>query len=166
MCHFCLQFQIRILLLFSIGFTPIKGGGNDQLNTQQAKENLRVKFSLLFSLKFWNSLLLPKGEFSSFKNLSHKVLWSCRWCGSLLEVFCFRHCWFTTTECEGQANKRRTKFQNQSKLFELSLILKAIHGMNWWMQIFLELFRLVYDAWTLGKPNNLLKSNGCEIFLC
>ena len=34
-----------------VGFTPINGGGKDQLNTQQVKENLGVKFSLFFSLK-------------------------------------------------------------------------------------------------------------------
>ena len=26
--------------------------------------------------------------------------------------------------------------------------------MIWWMYVFLELFRLVDDAWTLGKPNS------------
>ena len=26
-------------------------------------------------------------------------------------MFCFGRCWFTTTECEGQANKSRTRFQ-------------------------------------------------------
>ena len=160
MCLFCLPFQIGIIFLFSVGFIPIKGGGKDQLNTQQniqqAKENLRVKFSLLLFSSYSKFSLPPKGKFLSFKNLSHKVLWSYLWCGSLLEVFFFGHCWFTTTECQGQMNKTRTKFQNQSKLLELSL--------NFWKQsmvwsdeckFFLKLFRLVYDAWTLGKPNRL-----------
>ena len=120
-------FPLQLFFLLVIGFIAYKRKRKASIKYTTSKRKFKswIFFSSL-SL-FRNFFLLPKGKFSSFKDLTHKVLCSYLWCGLLLEVFCFRHYWFTTTKCEGQANKKEDKVSgNQSKLLELSL--------NFWKQ--------------------------------
>ena len=111
---------LHLFFLLVIGLVAYKVRGKHKLNTHQAKENLRVKFSLLFS-QFWHSHLPPNGEFSSFKTYPIRffVLTS--------GVDHFRRCSSLDTAglLQPSAKDKRTKggqcFKNQSKLLELSL---------------------------------------------
>ena len=132
-------FLLHHFFLLATGFVAYKRKRRGSINHTTC--NWKFKSWIFFSSLsyFRNFFLLPKGNFWASKTWpirffdltsgmdyfwrcstldtagllqpNHKVLWSYLWCGLLLEVFCFGHYWFTTTECEGQADKRRTKFQ-------------------------------------------------------